>query len=145
MDWGEVAARLAAARSYWLHSHGSGRWAARRTGLGGGRRQAALYLYTERSTVKARNLARRPTRGDPPAGSGELPDRARLAGRPRPAPGPSGGRRCLDAAYPDPADRAYLPSADPAFDVLYALRPSRARAWRLADWDGSQATWRVEG
>src|ERR1700757_5547062 len=59
MTWAEVAGRLAAARTYWLGSttasgapHAAPVW-----GVVTGE---TLYLYSERSTVKARNLA-----GDP--------------------------------------------------------------------------------
>jgi hypothetical protein len=59
MTWTEVAGRLAAARSYWLGSttpsgapHAAPVWGAV-TG-------ETLYLYSERSTVKARNLAADP-------------------------------------------------------------------------------------
>jgi hypothetical protein len=34
-----------------------------------------------------------------------------------------------------------LLNADPAFDVVYAVRPRSAMAWRLADHDGSQHRW----
>jgi hypothetical protein len=47
----------------------------------------------------------------------------------------------LAAKYTAPGDRDYLPDADPAFDVVYAVRPRSAMAWRLADYDGSQRRW----
>ena len=47
----------------------------------------------------------------------------------------------LAAKYTAPADRPYLPDADPDFDVVYAVRPRSAMAWRLADYDGSQRRW----
>jgi hypothetical protein len=47
----------------------------------------------------------------------------------------------LAAKYTAPGDRQYLPDADPAFDVVYAIRPRSAMAWRLADYDGSQRRW----
>src|SRR6201993_3548912 len=59
MTWTEVAGRLAAARTYWLGSttasgapHAAPVW-----GVVTGE---TLYLYSERSTVKARNLAADP-------------------------------------------------------------------------------------
>src|SRR5215472_491986 len=59
MTWAEVADRLAAARTYWLGTttvsgapHAAPVWGA----VTGG----TLYLYSERSTVKARNLAADP-------------------------------------------------------------------------------------
>jgi hypothetical protein len=47
----------------------------------------------------------------------------------------------LAAKYTAPGDRDYPPDADPAFDVVYAVRPRSAMAWRLADYDGSQRRW----
>ena len=144
MEWAEVAARLAEARSYWLHTtgpdggpHAVPVWGAVVDGV--------LHLYTERGTVKARNLARDPRvvihLPDPEdclLVHGSLADLGRPQAHPEVV-------AALAAAYPDPADRPYLPSGDLAFDVLYGLHPTRARAWRLADWDRSQATWRAEG
>src|SRR5215471_14598492 len=59
MDWPEAAARLAASRNYWLGTtmpsgapHAAPVW-----GVVAGR---TLYLYSERSTVKARNIAADP-------------------------------------------------------------------------------------
>ncbi len=56
LSWPQVAARLAAARSYWLCTttpagapHAAPVWGV----VTGG----TLYLYSERRTVKARNLA----------------------------------------------------------------------------------------
>jgi hypothetical protein len=142
MDWSEVAGRLAAARSYWLHTCGPD-GEPHAVPVWGAVVEQVLHVYTERSTVKARNLDRDPRvvlhLPDPEdclIVHGSMTD----LGHPRSHPEVLAA---LDAAYPAPADRAYLPSGDPAFDVLYALRPSRARAWRLADWDGSQATWRA--
>jgi tRNA C32,U32 (ribose-2'-O)-methylase TrmJ len=47
----------------------------------------------------------------------------------------------LSAKYTRPQDRQYLPDADPGFDVLYALRPRSALAWRLDDYQASQRGW----
>ena len=47
----------------------------------------------------------------------------------------------LDAKYSAPEDGPYLPSNDPAFDVMYALRPASAPMWQLENYDGSQARW----
>jgi hypothetical protein len=40
-----------------------------------------------------------------------------------------------------PGDEQFLPSSDPDFDVVYAIRPSSALAWRLDDYSGSQRRW----
>jgi hypothetical protein len=143
MDWTEVAGRLGAERSYWLHTTGAG-GAPHAVPVWGAVHDEVLYLYTERSTAKARNLALDPRVAihlpDPEdclIVHGSLTD----LGHPQEHPQVLAA---LDAAYPDPADHENLPSGDPAYDVLYALRPTSARAWRLADWDSSQATWRAE-
>jgi hypothetical protein len=47
----------------------------------------------------------------------------------------------LAAKYTGPEDRPYLPDADPAFDVVYAIRPRSAMAWRLSDFETSQRRW----
>jgi hypothetical protein len=47
----------------------------------------------------------------------------------------------LAAKYTAPQDRQYLPDADPAFDVVYAIRPQSAMAWRLDDYEPSQRRW----
>jgi hypothetical protein len=59
LSWPEVAARLAAARNYWLCTttpsgapHAAPVWGA----VVGG----TLYLYSERHTIQARNLAANP-------------------------------------------------------------------------------------
>lgn len=59
VSWPEVAARLAAARSYWLCTTmpSGGPHAAPVWGVVINR---TLYLYSERRTVKARNLAADP-------------------------------------------------------------------------------------
>lgn len=59
MTWAEVAARLSAARSYWLGSTGpSG--APHAAPVWGVVTGETLHLYSERSTVKARNIAANP-------------------------------------------------------------------------------------
>ena len=47
----------------------------------------------------------------------------------------------LAAKYTSPADRQYLPDADQAFDVVYAVRPQSAMTWRLPDYEASQRRW----
>lgn len=47
----------------------------------------------------------------------------------------------LAAKYTGPADRQYLPDENPDFDVVYAIRPTSAVAWQLADYAGSQRRW----
>src|SRR5215470_7569398 len=144
MTWTEVADRLAEARTYWLGSttasgapHAAPVW-----GVVTGE---TLYLYSERSTVKARNLAVDP-RVVIHLESGEdvliVHGAAEDLGPPAEVPSVVAA---LSAKYTRPEDRQYLPDADPAFDVVYALRPRSAMAWRLADYDGSQRRWAGEG
>jgi Pyridoxamine 5'-phosphate oxidase len=141
-EWSEVATRLAASRSYWLHTtdpdgspHAAPVW--------GAVTAEVLYLYSERSTVKARNLAHDqrvvlhlPDPDDCLIVHGTMED----LGLPQDHPD---AMAAFDAAYPDAIGAGLLPSGNADFDVLWALRPSRALIWQLADWDGSQAIWRA--
>ena len=47
----------------------------------------------------------------------------------------------LATKYTRPEDQQYLPDHDPDFDVVYALRPQSAMAWRLDDYAASQRRW----
>ena len=143
VTWPQVANRLAPARSYWLSTsapdgspHAAPLW-----GVVVG---DTLFLYSERRTAKARNLARDdrvvvhlPDPEDVVIVHGRLIDEGRPAVRPDVL-------AALDAKYPDDFDRQYLPSADPGFDVLWSLAPDRAMMWAFADWEGSQARWSRE-
>jgi hypothetical protein len=141
LGWSFVAGRLASARSYWLHTTGPD-GAPHAVPVWGAVLDGVLHLYSERSTAKARNLARDPRvvvhLPDPEDCliiHGILED----LGHPRDVPAVVAA---LDEAYPAADDRAFLPSSDPSFDVVWALRPLRALSWRLADWDASHAVWR---
>ena len=94
-----------------------------------------LYLYTERRTVKARNLAADPrlvvhleSAQDVLIVRGTAED----VGTPAQVPEVVAA---LSAKYPSEEDRPYLPAADPDFDVVYAIRPQSARMWRLPDFE----------
>jgi hypothetical protein len=140
LSWSEVAARLATARSYWLCTttrsgapHAAPVWGVVLDGT--------LYLYTERRTVKARNLAADPrlvvhleSAQDVLIVRGTAED----IGTPSQVPDVVAA---LSAKYPSGEDRLYLPAADPAFDVVYAIRPRSARMWHLPDFEGSQRRW----
>jgi hypothetical protein len=140
VTWPEVAARLAPARSYWLCStmpsgapHAAPVW--------GVVISHVLYLYSERRTVKARNLAADP-RVVVHLESGDdvliVRGTAEDLGTPAQVPEVVTG---LSAKYSAEADRPYLPDADPAFDIVYAIRPQSAMMWRLPDYEGSQQRW----
>jgi hypothetical protein len=136
LSWAEVAARLAPPRNYWLRTAmPSG--AARGPGLGvvtGG----TSCLYSERRTVKARNLTTGPrvvvhlesgddvliVRGTAEDLGPSARVRAVVAGRRRNTPARAAG--------------GILPDVGPAFDVVYALRPRSALTWRLAGCENSQ-------
>ena len=140
VSWPEVAACLAAARSYWLCTtmpsgapHAAPVW--------GVVLDQALYLYSERRTVKARNLAADP-RAVVHLESAEdvviVRGTAEDLGTPAQVPEVVAA---LSAKYAGLADRQYLPDADPDFDIVYVLRPQSAMMWRLADYEGSQRRW----
>ncbi len=140
VTWPEVAARLAAARSYWLCTtmpsgapHAAPVW--------GVVVNQVLYLYSERRTVKARNLAADPrvvvhleSAEDVVIMRGTAED----LGTPARLPGVVAA---LSAKYTAEEDRPYLPDADPGFDIVYAIRPQSAMMWRLSDYEGSQRRW----
>jgi PPOX class probable F420-dependent enzyme len=141
LTWPEVAARLAGARNYWLTTtapdgapHAAPVWGAVVGDV--------LYLYSERHTRKARNLAADP-RLVVHLESGDdvviVRGTAEDLGRPGKVPAVVAA---LAAKYTSPADRQYLPDADPAFDVVYAVRPRSAMMWRLPDYEASQRRWR---
>lgn len=140
VTWSEVASRLADSRTYWL-STVTKRGAPHAAPVWGVVVDDVLYLYTERHSVKAHNLANDPrvvlhleSGEDVVIVHGEVAD----LGKPQEHPEVMAA---LDAKYPRPEDAQYLPSADDAFDALYAVRPHRALLWQLADWDGSQQRW----
>lgn len=138
--WAEVAARLAPARTYWLCTtmpsgapHAAPVWGV----VTGG----TLYLYSERRTVKARNLATDP-RLVVHLESGE--DVVIVRGTAQDLGAPARLIEvvaALAAKYTGESDPQYLPDADPAFDVVYAVRPQSAMMWRLADYEDSQRRW----
>jgi PPOX class probable F420-dependent enzyme len=140
LSWPEVAARLAAARTYWLSTttpsgapHAAPVW-----GVVTGQ---VLYLYSERRTVKARNLAADP-RVVVHLESGEdvviVRGTAKDLGTPAQVPDVVAA---LSAKYTGQHDRQYLPDSDPDFDVVYAVSPQSAMMWRLADYEASQRRW----
>jgi hypothetical protein len=105
-----------------------------------------FYLYTERSTVKARNLKRNPQVAvHTESGADVLIVHGVLADRGRPDASPT-VVAAFAAKYDKDWEQQFLPHNDPAFDVLYALRPARALTWTLPDSAASTRRWKaVEG
>jgi len=140
LSWAEVAARLAAARTYWLSTTVPG-GAPHAAPVWGVVIESTLYLYSERRTRKARNLAADP-RLVVHLESGDdvviVHGTAEDLGHPAHVPDVV---TALGAKYSSQADRRYLPDADPDFDVLYAIRPRSAMMWRLDDCEASQRRW----
>jgi F420H(2)-dependent biliverdin reductase len=138
--WQQVVARLAGERDYWLSTiaidgspHASPVWAAF---VGDD-----CYVYSERRTVKARNLAadarsvlHLSDTTDVVIVHGQLDD----VGHPR---NHDQSLAAFAAKYRRPEDQAFLPTNNPDFDVLYRLRPTRAKMWQLANYDASQTRW----
>ncbi len=134
-----MACRLGRARNYWLATTGPA--GPHATPVWGVVVDQALYLYSARSTLKARNLAR-DSRATVHLESGD--DVCIVHGHLVDLGVPSRHRRvveALSAKYNRPGDGDYLPSGDPSFDVLYELRPRRALMWSLDDYEGSQRRW----
>jgi hypothetical protein len=136
--WSEVAARLAPWRNYWVGTtnpdgspHAAPVW--------GVVVDDAWYAYTDRTSVKARNLA-----ADPRAvvhledGDDVLIVHGRLVPV---ASGLGPVAAAFAAKYAEPDDVQYHPStADPG-TVFYRLEPTKARAWVLSDWDATDRRW----
>ena len=141
-SWAEVAARLEAARSYWLGTCDQG-GSPHAVPVWGVVLRGDLYFFSERRTAKARHVAANAqvvvhleSADNVVIVNGYLED----LGLPQ---GQVDVLGALEAKYSDPADARYLPSADPDFNVLWRLRPRRAMLWRLDEYDDSQARWRA--
>jgi PPOX class probable F420-dependent enzyme len=141
--WADVAARLSAPRNYWLATVGA-TGAPHVAPVWGVVVDQDLYVYSDRSTAKARNLARDPrvavhleSGDDVVIVHGELAD----VGHPMAA---GAVVAALAAKYDDADDAPYLPAADPSADVLYVLRPRRALMWTLAELESSQQRWTAD-
>ena len=94
--------------------------------------------YSERRTVKARNLAVDP-RVVVHLVSDEdvviVRETAEDLGTPARVPEVLAA---LSAKYTGEQDRQYLPDTN---DIIYAIRPQSAMMWRLADYQDSQRRW----
>jgi hypothetical protein len=140
MTWADIAERLSAPRQYWLNTT-TPACAPHAVPVWGVVTGETLYFYSKRTTVKARNLAADP-RAVVHLESGEdvLIVRGLLDDLGAPAE-----VQCIVAAlaakYTRPEDQQYLPSNDPPFDAVYALRPQSVMAWRLDDYAASERRW----
>jgi hypothetical protein len=100
-----------------------------------------LYHYTESSTLKARNLMNdQRVVVHLESASDVVIVHGRLRNLGHPADSPS-VLRAFDQKYDRTDEVPFLPSSDPAFDVLYALEPTRATTWCLPDTEASTRRW----
>jgi nitroimidazol reductase NimA-like FMN-containing flavoprotein (pyridoxamine 5'-phosphate oxidase superfamily) len=143
LTWQDLADRLAQARNYWLHTT-SPAGGPQVTPVWGAVVGGDLYHYSLRRTVKARNLRQNPgvavhleSGADVVIVYGTLAD----VGRPQEA---TAVVQAFAAKYDQPQEQPFLPGADPAFDVLYRLRPERALVWSLPDSEASMRRWVAE-
>jgi Pyridoxamine 5'-phosphate oxidase len=140
LEWSEIAGRLAPARSYWLHTTDPG-GAPQVSVVWGVVVGGVLYHYSERRTVKARNLRRDPrvavhleSGADVVIVHGVLADMG--------IPGETGEIvEAFAAKYDSPDERPFLPGSNPDFDILYRLMPRRALLWGLPDTEASMRRW----
>jgi hypothetical protein len=142
IEWTDVLARLASARNYWLSTVGRN-GGPHAVPVWGAALDGTLYLYSERRTAKARNLAADPrvvlhleSGDDVVIVHGALHD----VGQPSDQPAVV---RALAGKYTRPEDVGYLPSSGASFDVVYALRPPAALLWRLDD-ESSYRRWTAD-
>lgn len=140
LEWTEIASRLADAKNYWLHTT-SLTGAPNAVPVWGVTVEDVLYFYTERTTIKARNLAHDSrvvihleSGADVVIVHGQLVDRGRPSSHPVVV-------EAFDVKYHLPDERPFVPSSDPAFDVLYSLLPRRALTWSLPDTEASTRRW----
>jgi hypothetical protein len=139
--WADVVRRLGEAKILWLCTT-SPTGAPDAVPVWGVTVEDVLYLYSERATVKARNVERNPqvvvhleSGADVVIVHGRVTDRGRPADHPVVV-------EAFDQKYDDLTEKPFLPSSDPAFDVLYALEPRRALMWTLPDTEASTRRWR---
>jgi hypothetical protein len=137
-----VAGRLAGAHYYWLHTtnHTGAPDASPAWGVV---RDEVAYFYTDRSTVKARNIVNDPravvhleSAAEVVIVHGRLVDLGHPMQHPRVI-------QAFAEKYDEPDEVPFLPSSDPVFDVLYAFAPDRALLWSLPDTEASTRRWTV--
>ena len=141
MTWHDIAGRLTDPENYWMvtvtrqsQPHTVPVWGA----VDG----ESFYLYSERNTVKARNIAANPhvavhleSGADVLIVYGtaiELNDEA-VVGR---------GCEAFARKYTAPSQIEWLPTPEPG-TIVWQLEPRSALAWQLEDMDGSQRRWKA--
>jgi hypothetical protein len=139
-DWAQVAARLASARNYWLGTTAAND-APHTAPIWGVVVDDRFFIYSERETVKAKNIERDPrvvvhleSTEHVVIVYGRMIDEGQPSDRPDVV-------HALSVKYDAAGDSQYLPSVNEDFDVLYRLQPERVLLWELSDYDGSQQRW----
>jgi nitroimidazol reductase NimA-like FMN-containing flavoprotein (pyridoxamine 5'-phosphate oxidase superfamily) len=141
MTWLEIANRLSDPPNYWLVTV-TPTGAPHTVPVWGVVADGDFYMYSERSTIKARNIAAN-DRVALHLESGadvlivygkavELIDGAAVV------------RVCEAFAgkYTAASEIEWLPTNDPG-TILWQLEPASAQAWELSDMDGSQRRWKA--
>jgi hypothetical protein len=144
LRWAEAAGRLADARNWWVATAGpDGPHAVPVWGVvvDGG-----PWFYSDPGSVRAGNLARDP-RIVLHLESGD--DVLIVHGRADNAGDPAGHPAVVAAyagKYREDGDAAFLPGTpEMAGIVFFAVQPTSAMAWSLADYFGSQRRWAASG
>jgi nitroimidazol reductase NimA-like FMN-containing flavoprotein (pyridoxamine 5'-phosphate oxidase superfamily) len=140
LTWTEIAELLSDAHSYWIHTTGQ-TGTPNATPVWGVVAQGVLYHYTESRTLKARNLVHNPrvvvhleSASDVVIVHGDLEHLGHPGGHPE-------VMRAFERKYHRAEEVPFLPSANAAFDVLYALQPRWALTWCLPDTEASTRRW----
>ena len=141
LAWDEVAHRLHESRSYWLATVGFA-GEPHVTPLWGAVVTNDLYMFTDRTTVKARDLSSNnrvvvhlEDAEDALIVQGVLYDVSGAAQLPA-------VREAFAAKYHSPTDSQYLAGDDPGY-IYYVLRPTHAMVWNLAEYDTSKRRWKA--
>jgi general stress protein 26 len=141
MTWTEIAKRLEDPENFWLVTV-SPAGSPHTVPVWGAVDGETLYLYSERTTVKARNIAANPeVVVHLESGANVLivyGDAVELT-----------VARAADSAcaafarkYTAPSQVEWLPTSDPG-TILWRLEPRSAQAWQLDDMDDSQRRWKA--
>jgi len=142
LTWNEIASQMLGVRNYWLHTT-SPTGAPDASPVWGIVVDHGLCFYSERSTIKARNLRNNPrvlvhleSASDVLIVHGTTVD----IGHPMQH---DELLLAFDSKYDQPDETPFLPSSNSSFDVMYSLMPLRAIAWSLPDTEASTRRWRA--